>query len=269
MEKTSSKVIAIGSSALLLASGAAGLAITTQNGQVANAAEEPPAEAPVQKISEGELCRVCAVHGTFTFSQGVVSTVEDLAKNLAGASKYLCGNGAVDAAAPVSPDEWTISVTGDVENSYSATLSEMADEGAAQITMGCSCAGNPVDGRAAGNAEVFGATVSSIIEKAQPAESVNTVVFTSSDGYEVTVPLFYVVQRFSVIAFDINGEPIGNTMGGSNQLWLGSTAASYFAQDVSEIRFESRQTPPSTPGTVEAGDSTATPNVSLTAANAE
>ena len=84
----------------------------------------------------------------------------------------------------------------------------------------------------------------------------------------MAVPLFYVQQRYSVLAFNLNGEPLANSMGGANQLWLGSTAASYFAQDVVEITFESRQTPPPTPGTAEAGDAYATvPNVSIVQAS--
>lgn len=136
---------------------------------------------------------------------------------------------------------------------------------AAQVTMGCSCAGNPAGGLAAGNADVLGVTMLSIMNRANVAEDVNTIVFTSSDGYEIALPFYYVAQRFSLIAFDIAGEPVANSMGGTNQLWLGSTAANYFARDVATITFETREIAPPTPGTAQAGDTYANvPNISVT-----
>ncbi len=79
------------------------------------------------------------------------------------------------------------------------------------------------------------------------------------------MPAIYVQQHFSLIAYRINGEPVANSMGGVNQLWLGSTAASYFARNVESITFETRQTPPPVPGTEEAGDAYANvPSVSFT-----
>ena len=41
-------------------------------------------------------------------------------------------------------------------------------------------------------------------------------------------------------------------MGGVNQLWLGSTAASYFARDIVSITLEERETPPPSPHSDEA-----------------
>jgi len=41
-------------------------------------------------------------------------------------------------------------------------------------------------------------------------------------------------------------------MGGSNQLWLGSTSANYFARDIVAITLEERQTPPPSPSSDEA-----------------
>ena len=55
-------------------------------------------------------------------------------------------------------------------------------------------------------------------------------------------------------------------MGGTNQLWLGSTSARYFTRDVVEIRVscEDEANIPPIPGTPEAGDSrTNLPNVGV------
>lgn len=269
MEQTTKKLAAAGSS-LLLATSCGSMLFATGSATPANAAEQSGAaeqvgdSAELRTISATSLTTVSEVRGTFSFSQGVVSSISDIVSNVASASKYLCGNGAQSVEnSAVSPDEWTVAIGGDVEHAYSATLTELADEGSAQLTMGCSCAGNPADGRASANAEVFGATMASIIESARPLATANTAVFTSVDGYQVAVPLFYLAQHYSVLAFDLNGEPLANSMGGSNQLWLGSTAASYFAQDVVEITFETRETPPPTPGSAADGVQANVPNVSI------
>ncbi len=268
METSTKKIVAATSSLVMAVSCAGGFALAGTAAQ-ADASEVPAAQAENQEGRTSAVVSADKVEGTFSFTQGMVDGVESIAANLASASKHLCGSGAESGQTQAVPfDEWTVSVNGNVENAFSATLPELAEKGAAQLTMGCSCAGNPADGLASANAEVYGATVASIIAEARPAGSVNTVVFTGADGYQVAVPLFYVQQRYSVLAFNLNGEPLANSMGGANQLWLGSTAASYFAQDVVEITFESRQTPPPTPGTAEAGDAYANvPNVSIVQAS--
>ena len=63
---------------------------------------------------------------------------------------------------------------------------------------------------------------------------------------------------------DVNGSPIAQSAGGTNQLWLGSTSARYFARDITGITLEKRQTPPPAPGSDEADDEYANlPNVGV------
>lgn len=63
---------------------------------------------------------------------------------------------------------------------------------------------------------------------------------------------------------DVNGSPIAESAGGTNQLWLGSTSARYFARDITGITLEKRQTPPPAPGSDEADDEYANlPNVGV------
>ena len=91
-----------------------------------------------------------------------------------------------------------------------------------------------------------------LFEMVQPEAGANTVVFTSADGYEVALPLSYVVQRYSAIVFAVNDAPLVESVGGTNQLWLGSTPASYFARDIVAIELQERQTPPPSPTSDEA-----------------
>ena len=264
MKEQTKKIAGVTGSALLLASmGAAGMAALPQQdafAEPAPAADESVAQAPSKAVKSP------VVEGVFAFTQDAITPIETIREQFAMSPAYLCGSELPAAEATVAdPGDWKITVGGDVANAFTATLDTMAEEGSAQLTMGCTCAGNPADGRATANAEVLGVRLAYIAAQAQPDEAVNTVVFTSEDGMEMALPYSYVRNHFSLIAYDVNGEPIANSMGGSNQLWLGSTAASYFARNVVSIDFEARQTPPPTPGTAEAGDTYANvPNVSVT-----
>lgn len=197
------------------------------------------------------------------YTQDEVSSNEAIRK-AASASKYFCASqGAPEAA--VAAEDWVISVDGAVANPYAMTVAELQDDEAVQKhLMGCSCSGNPADGIASVNAKVTGVSVTTLLKKAGVESGANTIVFTSTDGYEVALPLSYVSTRMCPIVFDVNGSPIAESAGGTNQLWLGSTSARYFARDITGITLEKRQTPPPAPGSDEADDEYANlPNVGV------
>lgn len=204
------------------------------------------------------------VQGRFSFSQEQVTPVGEIAKNLGNASRHLCGANAMEET-DIDAADWTISVYGEVKNPYEMTVAELQEDPAVQsVLMGCSCAANPVDGRASVNAEVTGVAVKTLVDKASVREGVNTIVFSSSDGYEVALPLQYVIQRYCPIVFDVNGSPIAESVGGTNQLWLGSTSAKYFARNIVSIQLEKRDVPPEIPGSEEAEKEEANlPNVGI------
>lgn len=77
-------------------------------------------------------------------------------------------------------------------------------------------------------------------------------------------PLSYVLQHYCPIVFDVNGSPIAESMGGVNQLWLGSTSARYFARDIVSITVEQRDEVPAAPGAGDAADASVNlPNVGV------
>lgn len=266
MKSVSRKACGIAASALMLGSMGAGAATTAfaqeeslpaQGGLAGNGIDTPTVSSRVD---------VAHVRGEFAYTQGEVSPTAAISKAIGAASKYLCGSDFVASSSGEATSAWSIAVKGDVEHSFTATVEELAVDGSAEFRMGCSCLGNPADGTASVNADVSGITIRSIADAAQPDEGVNTIVFASADGYEISLPFDYVMQRYSLLAYNVNGEPLCNSVGGTNQLWLGSTAARYFSRDVVSISFEDRQTPPPAPGSKEAGDVYANvPNVSIVA----
>lgn len=248
------------------AAGLAGTALAAQGESAQVAAQQAEAR---QEASR--QVRLASVRGTFAFTQDEVTPTAQIARALGGADKVLCGatQEALPSTAQVVGDaaDWQITVDGDgVQAACAVTLGELAQKGSQFTIMGCSCLGNPADGRATVNAAVTGVSVLDLLEAAGGVSGdANAITFVSSDGYEVTLPLFYVLQRASMIVYQINGEPLSASVGGTNQLWLGSTSARYFASDVVEIRVTCEEEAPAVPGTPDSGDHAANlPNASVT-----
>lgn len=243
-----------------IAAGAASvLALTAGVAGIATASETVPAEtAPITQATATEqptAHRVVSaeVAGTFAFTQAEVASNEEIARNLAEGSRYLCGARASETSGAESAENWVLTVEGAVDRGFSATVQEIAQTDAVQsVLMGCSCLGNPADGRATANALVTGISAMVLIDMSQPSASANTVVFTSSDGYEVALPLSYLRSHYCPVVFNVNGSRLEQSVGGTNQLWLGSTPASYFVRDVVSVRIEERETAPLSPTSDEA-----------------
>lgn len=249
MSVTSKTIAAGAASVLALTAGVAGVAIAAD--------ASPAAAAPVEAAAAEQVlaARVMSpeVVGTFGFTQDEVSSNDEIARNLAEGSRYLCGARASEANGAERAENWVLTVEGAVERGFSATVQEIAQTDAVQsVIMGCSCLGNPTDGRATANALVRGISAMTLVEMAQPSEAANTVVFTSSDGYEVALPLSYLRSHYCPIVFDVNGSRLEQSVGGTNQLWLGSTPASYFVRDVVSVRVEERDVAPTSPTSDEA-----------------
>lgn len=251
---TLKKTVLLGTTSVLALSGmAGGIAVAAVPDGAAAATEPTAAEAHDASYYKTDIVTLETVPGAFEFVQNEISPNETFA-NMAKAAQFLCGSHAkvIDDDSALA-DDWQIAINGKVGNPQMVTFEEMASSDAVQkMTMACSCMGNPADGRDAGNAEVTGLPVSVILEEAQVDPAANTIVFTSADGYEVALPLWYITERYCPLVFDINGAPISEVIGGTNQLWLGATSANYFARDIVSITLEERQTPPPAPSSDEA-----------------
>lgn len=216
-----------------------------------------------------QTVRLDVVRGSLSYAQGMVDRVSDIAHAFKNAPAYLCGASGdqlalrVDAnGAETATNELT--VKGDVRYAFTANLEDLASDDDRPVVLGCACGGNPADGRASASAEVTGVAVRSLLERAQVIDGANTIVFVSRDGYETALPLSYVMQRYSLIVYEVNGEAVDDVMGGSNQLWLGSTSARYFVRDVVSIELRSQETPPPAPGSAAAHDQAKNvPNASI------
>ena len=241
---TSKKAIIAAAGSALLAAGATGALALAQAAPQAGGEAATVATTDVQAQVQAGAGQVSLekVEGTFSFTQAEVADNAYLARNFKEGSKYLCGaKVATEEGAETDAEDWVLTVSGDVSKGYSAAASEIAQSPEVQaILMGCSCLGNPADGTSAANALVRGVSALVMVQMAQPSADANTVVFTSSDGYQVALPLSYLETHYCPVVFDVNGSRIADSMGGANQLWLGATPASYFIRNVSSITVEAR-----------------------------
>lgn len=243
MNRTMKNTVAVAAGSALLVAGAAGTLAQAQAVQKADVTTSAAAvAADAQAAAASSQVSLDKVEGSFSFTQAEVADNAYLARNFKEGSKYLCGAKVeTEEGADESVENWVITVDGAVDKGYSSTVEQMAESPEVQaVLMGCSCLGNPTDGTSAANALVRGISALIMVQMAEPAEGANTVVFTSSDGYQVALPLSYLETHYCPVVFDVNGARIADSMGGANQLWLGATPASYFIRNVSSITVEAR-----------------------------
>lgn len=255
----------------VIGAGAAAVLVSTMVPIVSASAQESSQENYDSGFSISEACEreagclVCEekVSGAFEFSQTAVASNEVIRNCLLSASRVLCGassqsQGGIEESQSVGE----IEVSGDVAHTFSASVEDMASENSASLIMGCTCGANPAGGLASINAPVRGVPFDSILKAAEPFSAVNTVVFTSIDGYEVALPLSYIKNRPTLIVYEVNGEPLDQSVGGSNQLWVGSTSANCYVRDIATISFEAREVEPAVPK-IDTTEAAVTPNVNV------
>lgn len=235
----------------------AGTVASAQAAQPVSADNDAAAEKPcdARGVSAAAARQMPAsVAGSFAWTQAEVTPTADLARNVYGATDVLCGSADVagqlagGAQASAAPEIASIAVTGDVENELVAGVDQLCDEAPVKVTMGCSCAGNPSNGRASGNAAIEGFELSALIAAAQPAENANAITFVCADGYEVAMPLRYALQHYSVVATALNGESCADAVGCANQLFVGGSSARAFARNIVEVRITAEDEVPAVPG---------------------
>lgn len=221
--------------------------------QAADAADLGATEgAAIAVADEAAGAETVKVQGDFSFTQNAVTPNAVIKAVFQKAAAALCGQEGELTVADAA--DWAITVSGDVQQGYTATLGELAGEDEEAVIMGCTCVSNGAGGPAAINAEVTGVPLAEIIARAVPAGNANAVTLVSEDGYETSLPLSYVMARNAVISYEVNGEELSESVGGTNQLWIDSAAAKYFTRNIVEIKVTHEDVVPAVPGAEEAAD---------------
>ena len=187
---------------------------------------------------------VANVQGEFAFNQDVVTPTDEVFNLFGTAVTGVCASPAAPSIVEGAAEDWTISVDGDVEHSFSAKLKDLAEQSSQTQTIACACANNPAGGSLIANAQVTGIPMADIVEMAGLHEGVNTVSVISDDGYAQPMPLSYMLERDALLVYQINGEDIPAAQGNPVQLWMPSSVAKYFTRRVMEVRFTSEAEEP-------------------------
>ena len=58
------------------------------------------------------------------------------------------------------------------------------------------------------------------------------------------MPLDYVMARTSILSYLINNQGLSDSVGGTNQLWIDSTAAKYFTRNIVSIELTAEDEAP-------------------------
>ncbi len=263
MSRTKNVVAAIAAVSMTAMPVAGAFAATVDD--VAQSASNAGASAVLIQEGAQDIQAETQVEGTFTWDQATITPNEVIKSVFQKATIALCN--AASELTVTEAEDWTITVSGDVQQAYTATLGELADDDENTAIMGCTCVSNGAGGPASINAEVTGVPLATIIAKALPSADANTVTLVSEDGYQTSLPLSYVMSRNAVVTYEINGEDLSASVGGTNQLWIDSTAAKYFTRNIVEVKVTHEEVVPAAPGTEAPADGEYVnrPNAGITA----
>lgn len=250
----------------MIASMSAVPALAAQPADGADAVAVPAGghEVTGENAAVARTVKVARAEGTFSWDQTTITPNETIKELFQKAVRVICGAGI--PLAVENPLDWTLTVSGAVDDAYTASVGELAGDDTVQQKMTCTCGGNPAGGRAIITADVKGVPVEAILARAGVQPDANAVTFVSADGTETTLPLGYVIGRHGVLSYEINEEDLTASVGGNNQLWMTRTPANYFARDVVEIVVSVEDEEPVAPG--EADEHPNSPNAGVLAGTA-
>jgi hypothetical protein len=98
---------------------------------------------------------------------------------------------------------WTFQVDGAVNNNLNLTLDQLAAMPSTTVHADIYCGGVFVKG-----GDWTGVTLSQILEKAEVNPQAESVEFSATDGYAVTISLTDAMRDDVIIAYQLNGQPL-------------------------------------------------------------
>jgi uncharacterized protein with FMN-binding domain/DMSO/TMAO reductase YedYZ molybdopterin-dependent catalytic subunit len=179
-----------------------------------------------------------SVEGDFSFDQSVITEMDD--------TFWYWGNGNNRGMQPNFSDDqaifdnWTITITGDVEEEIVLSLKELAEENSVTDVMKISCQVNQPAGSLIGNWEVTGVPVSYILSKAKLKPGADGVQFVSSDRWNAGSVALDFINNFdqgeTLLVYKVNGENISPEHGYPCQVFMPCSSAATFTKCCNEFR---------------------------------
>jgi DMSO/TMAO reductase YedYZ molybdopterin-dependent catalytic subunit len=109
----------------------------------------------------------------------------------------------------VDVSKWTLEVRGRVTKPFKLTLDELKKAGpVVERYQTFECISNEVGGDLIGNARWKTVRVRDVLLKAGVEAEAQTIIWHAADGYTESIPLEVAMDPASVLAYEMNGEPI-------------------------------------------------------------
>ncbi|QHO69299.1 oxidoreductase [Marisediminicola antarctica] len=140
----------------------------------------------------------------------------DATLDVEGISPFVTSNDAfyrIDTALQVpsvDPREWTLRITGMVENDVTIDFDELLALPMQESLITLACVSNQVGGGLIGNAMWLGYPIRELLARARPMPGADMVLSTSIDGFTASTPLEVLLDesRDALLAVGMNGEPL-------------------------------------------------------------
>ena len=110
----------------------------------------------------------------------------------------------------IDPDQWTLRVTGMVEQEVTLGFAELLALPLVEHTATLTCVSNEVGGDLIGNATWLGYPIRDLLARARPTTGADMVLSTSHDGFTAGTPLDALTDpdRQALLAVGMNGAPL-------------------------------------------------------------
>jgi DMSO/TMAO reductase YedYZ molybdopterin-dependent catalytic subunit len=108
----------------------------------------------------------------------------------------------------VRAEDWTLSVTGMVDEPFELTYAELSDLDIVEADITMTCISNQVGGNLVGNARWLGVLTRDLLDLARPQRRADQLVGRSTDGYTCGFPIEAAYDRPCLVAIGMNGEPL-------------------------------------------------------------
>jgi len=108
----------------------------------------------------------------------------------------------------VSSSGWTLPVTGLVSNPLTLDYSQLLAMESQEQYNTLECVSNDTDGDLISTAKWTGVKLSNILAQAGVKSEATYVVFKATDGYSVGIPIAKAMDPGTILAYQINGEPL-------------------------------------------------------------
>jgi DMSO/TMAO reductase YedYZ molybdopterin-dependent catalytic subunit len=108
----------------------------------------------------------------------------------------------------VNAATWTLTIKGMVDKPLTLTLDQIKAMPQVKVIHTLECISNTVGGDLIGNGRWTGIRVADLMQQVRPQAGVVDVIFRAADDYSDSVPLSVLMNQDTILAYEMNGQPL-------------------------------------------------------------